>query len=104
MQSTGTAPLAYIERDVYRGRHMVTRTTDETLGRRTAAWLAEHIGEGNVGVIWEYSGRTHNERLLYVRTRFVARAGALYGYDSDGVCKVIHPADRMIGFLSGSAA
>lgn len=90
----------WIERDTYKGRWMITRATDENLGRRTAGWLAEYIGEGNTAAIWEYSGRTRANRLLFCRTRFVARDGQLHGYDSDGACKIIHPADRMVEFLS----
>ncbi|AHB79632.1 hypothetical protein PBI_VALIDUS_102 [Mycobacterium phage Validus] len=97
--ATATIDTTYIARDTYTGRWMVTHKTDARLGRRTAAFLADMIGEGNTGVIWEYAGRTHTGRHLFVRTRFVARGGALVGYDSDGVCKVVHPADRVIGFI-----
>ncbi|ASR85786.1 hypothetical protein SEA_EDUGATOR_89 [Mycobacterium phage Edugator] len=89
-----------IDRDTHTGRWMVTRKDGSQLGRCTAAWLAAHIGEGNTGVLWEYSGRTYDGRLLFVRTRFVSRGGKLVGYDADGVCKVVHPADRHVRFLS----
>lgn len=91
-----TAP--HIARDTYKGRHTVTRRDASGHGNRTAGWLAAHIGDGNTAVLWLYSGHTADGRLLYVRTRFVARGGQLYGYDSSGVCKVIHPAHRVVGF------
>ncbi|QFG09479.1 hypothetical protein I5H08_gp008 [Mycobacterium phage Yuna] len=101
MTSTATATIdtSYIARDDYRGKWMVTHRNTDRLGRRTAAFLAEQIGEGNTGVIWEYAGQTRGLSHLFVRTRFVARNGNLVGYDSDGVCKVVHPADRIVGFI-----
>ncbi|AOQ28949.1 hypothetical protein SEA_WATERFOUL_92 [Mycobacterium phage Waterfoul] len=94
-----TATATHIARDTYTGKWMVEHKTDARLGRRTAAFLADHIGEGNTGVIWEYSGRTYAGRLLFVRTRFVARGGELFGYDSDGRHFITHPADRIVGFI-----
>lgn len=50
--------------------------------------------------IWEYSGGVGG-RDLYVRTRYVGQAdGTLAGYDSDGRCTIIHPADRKIRILT----
>ncbi|ASR85978.1 hypothetical protein SEA_PEANAM_96 [Mycobacterium phage Peanam] len=97
--TAATIDTTHIAADTYTGRWMVTHKTDARLGRRTAGWLAEHIGEGNVAVIWEYVGRTASDRLLFARTRFTPRGGALVGFDSDGVCKIVHPADRMVGFI-----
>lgn len=90
----------YIDPDTYSGRRAVTHRTEDRLGRRSAGWLAAHIGEGNTATVWEYSGRTKSNRLLFVRTRFVSANGELHGFDSDGRKTVIHPANRMIGFIS----
>lgn len=98
--ATPTTITAHIARDSYEGRWQITRPDSSTLGRRTAGYLADQIGDGNTGIFWEFSGHTRAGRLLYTRTRFVAREGKLVGFDSDGVAKVIHPADRVIGFLA----
>lgn len=90
----------YITPDTYKGRWQVTHRTDAHLGRRSARWIAEHIGEGNTAVVWEFSGHTRSNRLLFTRTRFISANGELHGYDSDGAKKIVHPADRVIGFIS----
>jgi len=90
----------YISRDDYKGKWYAYRANADKLGCRTAGWLAENIGEGNTAIVWEYAGKTDSEKLVFVRTRFVARNGQLVGFDSDGVCKIIHPADRNVRFLS----
>lgn len=100
MSETATAAPKFIAADTYSGRWTVTRKDATQLGCRTAGWLAEQIGEGNTAVVWEFFGHTRTERLLFGRTRFVAVGGQLYGYDSDGALKIIHPADRNVRFLS----
>lgn len=85
----------YIARDTYQGPH--SRHSNKILsGTFLARELAALSPVGAVFALWEHRG-TVNGVALYGRTRFVGQEdGSLHGYDSDGVCKIIHPADRRI--------
>ncbi len=96
--TTGRAD--YIAPDTYTGRWTTTRPAGYLRGNRTAGWLANHIGEGNTAVVWNYSGHTRDGRQLFNRTRFVTRGSRLHGYDSNGRLVIIHSADRTVGFIS----
>ena len=85
-----------IERDTYTGKYTVTGSRNSDVF--TAAELAAMFT--GTFVVWEHVG-TVSGRSLWGRTRFVAQPdGSLAGFDSDGVCKIIHPADRRLRIIT----
>jgi hypothetical protein len=98
MTTTTAAP--FIAADTFTGRHTL-RSNAARSDVFTAAELAAGGKVGEVLVLWESAGRMHDGVRLFCRTRFVPQAdGSLHGYDSDGVRKIIHPADREIRVMT----
>lgn len=100
MTGTITAPAQHIARDTYTGKHIArgARRSDIFTASELAA-MAETMTNRTI-VLWEFCGHV-NGQPIYGRTRFVAQPdGSLAGYDSEGVCTIIHPADRKIRVIT----
>lgn len=89
----------YIAKDTYTGKWAITLNNKKhRVSVFTARQIAAFAGEGE-GAVFESFGYVGG-RESFGRTRYVADAeGNLHCYDSDGVRKIIHPADRKLRIL-----
>lgn len=96
----------HVARDTYAGRYY---RIGIPAGRQADTFTARELGafanaEGWI-IVWEFSGHTRAGSPIFVRSRFLqAEDGSLHGYDSEGVKKIIHPADRAIRVLTTKPA
>lgn len=97
MTNTASAPIPFIEKDTYAGRYVV-RTAGKRSDVFTARELVEMFGAGKVAVLWEVNKL---DASMAHRNRWIGQAdGSMAGFNSDGVCVIIHPADRRIRVIT----
>lgn len=89
--------MEYIAKDIYTGKQTIRfNRTKHKVGMFTAREIAGFAAEG---VVFDSFGHVGGSEC-FGRTRYVADAeGNLHCYDSDGVRKIIHPADRKLRIL-----
>jgi len=87
----------YIARDTYTGKYtMKLNANKHKVAVYTAREIAGFVAEG---AVFESFGTVYGKEQ-FGRTRYIADAeGNLHCYDSEGVRKIIHPADRKLRIL-----
>ena len=96
-----TEAPAYIAADDFTGKHMVTINGPRKglrIAKVTARWIAANASEGAIFTSFGHSYGYKGEG--FARNRYVATPnGDLHCYDSEGVRKIIHPAERVLRIL-----
>lgn len=97
-----TTAQAYIEKDGYTGKHTVAFSPSKhRVALYTASEIAAMVPANENFPIFESFGHVRGVEH-FARTRFLTDGtGRLFGYDSDGALKIIHPAGRKLRVLTG---